>query len=95
MQASLPTHTQQLADPRLQLGPITAAVYAATSAAITAVACTACATLGAAILHAAGRDAGNLPGFTDLLVPTLLGTTVVAGGLGFLAGCASPDSRTV
>jgi 5,10-methenyltetrahydromethanopterin hydrogenase len=94
MQASLPTHAQQPADPRLQFGPITAAITAAASAAITAIVCTACTTLGSTILQAAGKEAVNMPGYTDLLIPTLLGTTIVAGGLGFLAGCCSPDSRT-
>jgi hypothetical protein len=55
---------------------------------------TACTTLGATILHAAGKEVAAMPSYADLLVPTLVGTSVVFGGLGFLAGCISPNPKT-
>jgi ABC-type spermidine/putrescine transport system permease subunit II len=98
MQASLPTHSQHApmppADERLTLGPICASIRVATGAAVSAVVATACTTLGNTILKAAGKEVAAMPSYANLLVPTLIGTSIVFGGLGFLAGCFSPDKRT-
>lgn len=91
MQNILPTHTR--AESNVQLGPFGNSVYFATVAGCAAVITTACAMIGEKIFHAAGGDEFNVPNYVDMLLPTLLGTTVVFGSLGFLAGCANCAQR--
>lgn len=92
MQNILPTYTR--AESTRELGPIGNAVFCATGAGCAGIITTACAMIGESIFHAAGGDEFNVPNYVDMLLPTLLGTTVVFGSLGFLAGCANCARRT-
>lgn len=85
----------QLADPRSRLGPIGGAVSSAVTGAVVSITVTACALLGEKILQAAGNNSYNLPPFVNMLVPAIVGTSVLFGGMGFLAGMCNPDRETM